>query len=449
MNNLPKPSILKNTFKLPNISNETLSNKINVFTIHKPSTDLFTILFTNKVNEKSTSLIPPGAISFVIKMLFEQKDLNNYSLYEKIENLGADPIYSSDNNFITIGFQSSSDNWENPLNLIINSILNPHFSEKEFVRLKKQRAGEIVQNKGNPMYLAQKGLAKSIYSQDSIDSFTSYGNISSIEDYEFDSIKNIFRKILIFSEDTKISIININNDTKLYKLLDTLKTKNDISNENLDFSNPEKKNYLIYTNTNNPQSAILFGKHLTFSNSTDIISGDLFNEVLGGSFMSRLNVCLRENKGYSYGFGSNIQWNTNPPLLIGGGSVNSSKTKESIDEINNEVRGLFNDNKISNEELNNAKYSLKQEYLNNFETHTSALKMLNWLITAKQSKVFYNQYIKNINKIDSNQIYQYISQNFESLDHFSTIIVGDKSRLEKLQNFDSFNFQLISADEII
>tara|TARA_B100001964_G_scaffold5545_1_gene5958 strand:- start:1262 stop:2611 length:1350 start_codon:yes stop_codon:yes gene_type:complete len=449
MNNLPKPSILKNTFKLPNISNETLSNKINVFTIHKPSTDLFTILFTNKVNEKSTSLIPPGAISFVIKMLFEQKDLNNYSLYEKIENLGADPIYSSDNNFITIGFQSSSDNWENPLNLIINSILNPHFSEKEFVRLKKQRAGEIVQNKGNPMYLAQKGLAKSIYSQDSIDSFTSYGNISSIEDYEFDSIKNIFRKILIFSENTKISIININNDTKLYKLLDTLKTKNDISNENLDFSNPEKKNYLIYTNTNNPQSAILFGKHLTFSNSTDIISGDLFNEVLGGSFMSRLNVCLRENKGYSYGFGSNIQWNTNPPLLIGGGSVNSSKTKESIDEINNEVRGLFNDNKISNEELNNAKYSLKQEYLNNFETHTSALKMLNWLITAKQSKVFYNQYIKNINKIDSNQIYQYISQNFESLDHFSTIIVGDKSRLEKLQNFDSFNFQLISADEII
>jgi len=449
MHNLPKPSILKNTFNLPNISNEILSNKINVLSIHKPSTDLFTILFINKVNEKSTSLIPPGAISFVIKMLFEQKDLNNYSLYEKIENLGADPIYSSDNNFITIGFQSTSDNWEKPLNLIINSILNPYFSEKEFVRLKKQRAGEIVQSKGNPMYLAQKGLAKSIYSKDSIDSFTSYGNISSIEDYEFDNIKNIFSKILIFSEDTKISIININNDEKLYKLLDTLKTEKSISNQSLDFSIPEKKNYLIYTNTNNPQSAILFGKHLTVSNSTDIISGDLFNEILGGSFMSRLNVCLREDKGYSYGFGSNIQWNTNPPLLIGGGSVNSSKTKESIDEINNEVRGLFNDNKISNEELSNAKYSLKQEYLNNFETHTSALKMLNWLISANQSKVFYNQYVKNINKIDSNQIYQYISKNFESLDDFSTIIVGDKNRLEKLQNFDSFNFQLISADEII
>ena len=449
MHNLPKPSILKNTFNLPNISNERLSNKINVLSIHKPSTDLFTILFINKVNEKSTSLIPPGAISFVIKMLFEQKDLNNYSLYEKIENLGADPIYSSDNNFITIGFQSTSDNWEKPLNLIINSILNPYFSEKEFVRLKKQRAGEIVQSKGNPMYLAQKGLAKSIYSKDSIDSFTSYGNISSIEAYEFDNIKNIFRKILIFSEDTKISIININNDEKLYKLLDTLKTEKNISNQSLDFSIPEKKNYLIYTNTNNPQSAILFGKHLTVSNSTDIISGDLFNEILGGSFMSRLNVCLREDKGYSYGFGSNIQWNTNPPLLIGGGSVNSSKTKESIDEINNEVRGLFNDNKISNEELSNAKYSLKQEYLNNFETHTSALKMLNWLISANQSKVFYNQYVKNINKIDSNQIYQYISKNFESLDDFSTIIVGDKNRLEKLQNFDSFKFQLISADEII
>ena len=69
--------------------------------------------------------------------------------------------------------------------------------------------------------------------------------------------------------------------------------------------------------------------------------------------------------------------------------------------------------------------------------------------------IFYLEYYlskresENINTIDSNQIYQYISKNFESLDDFSTIIVGDKKRLEKLQNFDSFNFQLISADEII
>ena len=122
MNNLPNPSLLKNKFKLPDISSETLSNKIKIFTINKSSTDLFTILFIYKINNKSTSVIPPGAISFVTKMLFEQKDLNNYSLYEKIENLGADPIYSSDNNFITIGFQSTSDNWEKPLNLIVNSI---------------------------------------------------------------------------------------------------------------------------------------------------------------------------------------------------------------------------------------------------------------------------------------------------------------------------------------
>ena len=452
MNNLPKLSVLKNTFKLPDISHEILSNKINIFTIHKPSTDLFTLLFINKINDKSVSIIPPGAISFVIKMLFEQKDSNNYSLYEQIENLGADPIYSSDNNFITLGFQSSSDNWEKPLNLIIKSILNPHFSEKEFVRLKKQRTGEIIQNKGNPMYLAQKGLAKSIYSKDSIDSFTSYGSLSSIELFEFENIKKIFKKILIFTEDTKISIINISKDEKLYKLLNSLKTEKIISNitpSSSFFQTPEKKNYLIYTNTNNPQSAILFGKNLTFSNSTDIISGDLFNEILGGSFMSRLNVCLREKKGYSYGFGSNIQWNTNPPLLIGGGSVNSTKTKESIYEINNEIQGLFNNNKISNEELNNAKYSLKQEYLNNFETHTSALKMLNWLTSANQSKKFYNKYLENIDEIDLNHIYQYISQNFKSLNHFSTIIVGDKNHLRKLQNLDLINFHLIAGDEII
>ena len=75
--------------------------------------------------------------------------------------------------------------------------------------------------------------------------------------------------------------------------------------------------------------------------------------------------------------------------------------------------------------------------------------MINWLISADQSKDFYKQYIENINKIDSNQIYKYVSQNFKSLNNFSTIIVGDKNCLEKLQDFNLFNFDLISADKII
>ena len=93
------------------------------------------------------------------------------------------------------------------------------------------------------MYLAQKGLAKSIYSKDSIDSFTSYGSLSSIELFEFENIKKIFKKILIFTEDTKISIINISKDEKLYKLLNSLKTEKIISNitPSSSFSKPQKR----------------------------------------------------------------------------------------------------------------------------------------------------------------------------------------------------------------
>ena len=61
--------------------------------------------------------------------------------------------------------------------------------------------------------------------------------------------------------------------------------------------------------------------------------------------------------------------------------------------------------------------------------------MLNWLISANQSKNFYNKYLENIDKIDLNHIYQYISQNFKSLNDFSTIIVGDKNHLEKTTKF--------------
>ena len=57
------------------------------------------------------------------------------------------------------------------------------------------------------MYLAQKGLAKSIYPKDSIDSFTSYGNLSSVEKYEFENIKKIFKKTLIFNTKTCVILL--------------------------------------------------------------------------------------------------------------------------------------------------------------------------------------------------------------------------------------------------
>ena len=56
----------------------------------------------------------------------------------------------------------------------------------------------------------------------------------------------------------------------------------------------------------------------------------LLNSAFGGQFTARLNRNLRQEKGYSYGYHSLIQWHQGPSLLAAGGSVQTAVTQESV-----------------------------------------------------------------------------------------------------------------------
>ena len=50
-----------------------------------------------------------------------------------------------------------------------------------------------------------------------------------------------------------------------------------------------------------PQSMILAGQVLSLVGSDDLVALISGNDVLGGNFLSRINMDLRETKGWSYG----------------------------------------------------------------------------------------------------------------------------------------------------
>ena len=79
----------------------------------------------------------------------------------------------------------------------------------------------------------------------------------------------------------------------------------------------------------------------------DYIALLLANYSFGGQFSARLNQNLRQDKGYSYGYMSSIQWQRGPSLLVAGGSVQSNATGESVYETLKEFR------EVSGERPNN------------------------------------------------------------------------------------------------
>lgn len=102
--------------------------------------------------------------------------------------------------------------------------------------------------------------------------------------------------------------------------------------------------------------------------SEDYYALNIVNTVYGGAFMSRLNLNIREDKGYAYNAWSHQQINTGPGLWWAYGGVQTDKTSEALVEFVKEVKGMAGQKPITQAELEAAQQWWKRGYPQEFST---------------------------------------------------------------------------------
>ena len=94
----------------------------------------------------------------------------------------------------------------------------------------------------------------------------------------------------------------------------------------------------------------------------------VLNMVLGGQFVSRINMNLREDKGYTYGARTSFDFRRGPGPFVLQASVQSEVTVEAIREALSEIRAIRGDRPVTREELETGRAALTRGYPRNFET---------------------------------------------------------------------------------
>jgi predicted Zn-dependent peptidase len=101
----------------------------------------------------------------------------------------------------------------------------------------------------------------------------------------------------------------------------------------------------------------------------DYYTLQVLNTVLGGGFSSRLNLNLRERKGYSYGAFSALRFGRFQSLFLGIAPVETRVTKEAVVEMLGEFEAMAEWSRpVSEKELEDAKATLVRGYAQRFET---------------------------------------------------------------------------------
>src|SRR5690606_26119391 len=149
----------------------------------------------------------------------------------------------------------------------------------------------------------------------------------------------------------------------------------------------------------------------------------------GGGFGTRLNLNLREDKGYSYGVFAFPQHLSAAGTWIASGGVQTDKTKESVVEFMKELRDIAGQKPISPEEFSKARLSRTRGYAQQFEGYQRIGQQIADLWIAGLPMSTLQAEPEELNKLQLGTV-NTIAAKYAAPAGTSLLLVGDLSKIE-------------------
>jgi predicted Zn-dependent peptidase len=152
----------------------------------------------------------------------------------------------------------------------------------------------------------------------------------------------------------------------------------------------------------------------------------VMNTILGGSFTSRLNNNLREQKGYTYGAFSRFGMFLSKGSFTVSTSVQTEVTDKALTEIMKELTNIIT---ISDDDLNKAKNYVALSYPSDFEGVQNMAAMIDDKVFYGLPDSYFNDYTKNILAVTMDDVKR-AAQNYVQPENMVIVLVGDRSKIE-------------------
>jgi predicted Zn-dependent peptidase len=155
----------------------------------------------------------------------------------------------------------------------------------------------------------------------------------------------------------------------------------------------------------------------------------VLNHIFGGQFTARLNMNLRQDKGYSYGYRSSIEWHRESSASMIGGSVQTAVTKEAVIETLKEINELKGSRPVTEEEFSGAKSALLQEFPASFETSGEILSRLFSVAAYGLPDDYFRTIVPSIENVSLEDVRR-VAEKHVDLENLQLLVVGDQAVVE-------------------
>ncbi|MGC6470856.1 MAG: M16 family metallopeptidase [Flavobacteriales bacterium] len=379
--------------------------------------------------------VKKAGLSDLTAMLLNE-GTKNYSTEEissKLDGLGSSISFSSSERTSSIFVSSLVSNVDETIEILREKLFNPAFSEEDFERNKKQLKESINNNKKSARNMASEAMASILYGK------TIRGmmpTVKGIEKLKLSEVKSFYKK----QYNSALASVVVVGDMTKEQVMPKLKFLNQWEgeeieiNKNIPLSSIQGKTiYLVHKP--GPQSIItLAHKGLKYDAYGDYYKAYVMNFLFGGTFSSRLNLNLREDKGYTYGIRSAFDGNDTDGIFYINTSVRSEATDSALSEIYSELESYIA-NGINEEELAFTQNSISNSDALRYETAFQKTRFLARIQRYGLDRNYISKQKDILKSLSTNDIKTLANKYLDAENHV-VVVVGNKYALkDKLEKF--------------
>ncbi len=432
---------------IPELWKTTFQNGIKV--IGTESTEIPTVVLqlTLKGGHQLDSFDKAGLAALTAAMMNESTE--NYSaqeIAEKLEQLGSSISFSASTYGTSLTVNTLKKNLNATLGLLEEKLLRPKFDTKDFERLKKQALEGAKAEAKQPRAIAGNVYRKLLYGEEHIFSAPDNGTVTSIEAIQLADVK-AFYEMYYAPNTAELVVVGDIEEKQLLVQLGFLKkwTPKEVAIPALPEVSPNEKTKIYLVDKKGaPQSEIRIGymTSMPYDATGEYFKTNLMNYVLGGNFNSRINLNLREDKGFTYGASSRFNsWDKPGPFTASAG-VRSNATDSAVAEFMKEIT-LYHEKGISPDELKYMKNSIGQGDARKYETPSQKALFLSRIVhfgldgkyVDEQNKIINKMTIADVNALTKKHL-PYTTMNI--------VVVGDKESI--LPGLQKLGYDIVELD---
>ncbi len=421
--------------KFPELKHATLYNGLKVILVERHAVPKIEFRLLVDAGYAADQFGLAGTARMALDMMDEGTTTRDaLQIAEQLALLGAELSTSSNLDMSTVSLSALKENLDASLQLYADVILNPSFPPEELERLRRRRLAQIQQEKARPMGMALRVFPGLLYGEGH-----AYGNPLAGTGTE-ETAKKITRDDLVTFHQAWFkpnhSTLIVVGATTLAEIQPTLEKllagweAGDVPKKNIgQVAHRDKPVVYIMDRPGAPQSVILAAHIAPPKNNPDEIAIETMNTILGGNFVARINMNLREGKHWSYGARSNIVDARGQRPFIVYAPVQTDKTKESMAEILKELNGIRGEIPVTEDELDKAKAAETLTLPGQWETMNAVANSIAEMVRFGLPDDYFETYAQKVRGLGLDDIGG-AADNVVYPDKLVWVVVGDWEKIE-------------------